>query len=475
MAAVKGIMSFSAVNRTACSGSFYSHPRVGSLTTRPVESSRFSPPWLSLQKLVGVRLCVNHEFFSAFGGIGLSFQDKAKKDLMVVLRVSPQEPIRAQENKRSSLDFKRLCREGKVESALEAMAEMEKNGVLVDSLDLVKLLQVCEVRKLVGAAKRVIDYAMRSLSEASTVVFNKLVLVYCKWGDTRTARSVFEQMPERDLDSWNRMLIGLAENGEGEEALAVFSRMKKDGVTPDGTTFLGIIMACGCLGEVKDGQKHFVSMSRDYGIIPSMEHYVAIVDLLGRARKIAEAQEFIANMPIEPSSVVRETLQKHFPIERKGKLDKRKSPSGSNDKSTRKVKYKPSWDRKNSHKRGEKKPAKIARKVPKGVIHVLATFNNTVVTVTDLRGQVFSSSSAGLFFEGTKRGTPFAAETAARDAIQMAAKQGFQRAEVMMKGPGLGRDAALRAIRRSGIFLSFIRDVTPMPHNGCRPPKKRRV
>jgi small subunit ribosomal protein S11 len=80
-----------------------------------------------------------------------------------------------------------------------------------------------------------------------------------------------------------------------------------------------------------------------------------------------------------------------------------------------------------------------------------------------------------LFFEGTKRGTPFAAETAARDAIQMAAKQGLQRAEVMIKGPGLGRDVALIAIRQSGIFLSFTRDVTPMPHNGCRPPKNRRV
>nr|AMP18860.1 ribosomal protein S11 [Sageretia filiformis] len=117
-----------------------------------------------------------------------------------------------------------------------------------------------------------------------------------------------------------------------------------------------------------------------------------------------------------------------------------------------------------------------APRIPKGVIHVQASFNNTIVTVTDVRGRVISWSSAGTCgFKGTRRGTPFAAQTAAGNAIRTVVDQGMQRAEVMIKGPGLGRDAALRAIRRSGILLSFIRDVTPMPHNGCRPPKKRRV
>nr|YP_010420142.1 ribosomal protein S11 [Nanocnide japonica]USG53611.1 ribosomal protein S11 [Nanocnide japonica] len=116
------------------------------------------------------------------------------------------------------------------------------------------------------------------------------------------------------------------------------------------------------------------------------------------------------------------------------------------------------------------------RRIPKGIIHVQASFNNTIVTVTDVCGRVISWSSAGTCgFKGTRRGTPFAAQTAAGNAIQTVVDQGMQRAEVIIKGPGLGRDAALRAIRRSGILLSFIRDVTPMPHNGCRPPKKRRV
>nr|YP_010283839.1 ribosomal protein S11 [Carallia brachiata]YP_010349543.1 ribosomal protein S11 [Carallia diplopetala]UKZ50993.1 ribosomal protein S11 [Carallia brachiata]UNW51324.1 ribosomal protein S11 [Carallia diplopetala] len=119
---------------------------------------------------------------------------------------------------------------------------------------------------------------------------------------------------------------------------------------------------------------------------------------------------------------------------------------------------------------------KNVRKIPKGVIYVQASFNNTIVTVTDVRGRVISWSSAGACgFKGTRRGTPFAAQNAAGDVIRTVVDQGMQRAEVMIKGPGLGRDAALRAIRRSGILLNFVRDVTPMPHNGCRPPKKRRV
>nr|YP_009164224.1 ribosomal protein S11 [Viscum minimum]AHZ58168.1 ribosomal protein S11 [Viscum minimum] len=114
-------------------------------------------------------------------------------------------------------------------------------------------------------------------------------------------------------------------------------------------------------------------------------------------------------------------------------------------------------------------------KIPKGVIHVQASFNNTIVTVTDIRGKVVSWSSAGTCFKGARKGTPFAAQTAAEKAIRTVVDRGMQRAEVMIKGPGLGRDASLRAIRRSGILLSFVRDVTPMPHNGCRPPKKRRL
>nr|AXZ97100.1 ribosomal protein S11 [Callistopteris apiifolia] len=119
---------------------------------------------------------------------------------------------------------------------------------------------------------------------------------------------------------------------------------------------------------------------------------------------------------------------------------------------------------------------KVKRRIPKGVIHIQASFNNTIVTVTDVRGQVVSWCSAGVCgFKGTRKSTPFAAQTATESAIHTSIDQGMEQAEVMISGPGPGRDTALRAIRRSGIILSFVRDVTPMPHNGCRPPKKRRV
>nr|YP_009522751.1 ribosomal protein S11 [Vicia sepium]AXQ37184.1 ribosomal protein S11 [Vicia sepium] len=129
-----------------------------------------------------------------------------------------------------------------------------------------------------------------------------------------------------------------------------------------------------------------------------------------------------------------------------------------------------------SRKTGRIGSRKHPRKIPKGVIYIQSSFNNTIVTVTDVRGRVISWSSAGSCgFKGTRRGTPFAALIAAGNAIQTVVDQGMQRADVMIKGPGLGREAALRGIYRSGIRLRVVRDVTPMPYNGCRAPKKRRV
>nr|UHJ17297.1 ribosomal protein S11 [Berberis dasystachya]UHJ17337.1 ribosomal protein S11 [Berberis dasystachya] len=136
--------------------------------------------------------------------------------------------------------------------------------------------------------------------------------------------------------------------------------------------------------------------------------------------------------------------------------------------------------RKNPRFTSRKSPRFTSRKsslrISKGVINIQASFNNTIVTVTDTQGQVVSWSSAGTCgFRGPRRGTPFAAQTATANAISIVIDQGMQEADVRIKGPGLGRDSALRAIRRSGIRLNCVMDVTPLPHNGCRPPKKRRV
>ncbi|MEM1309728.1 MAG: 30S ribosomal protein S11 [Cyanobacteria bacterium P01_D01_bin.71] len=119
---------------------------------------------------------------------------------------------------------------------------------------------------------------------------------------------------------------------------------------------------------------------------------------------------------------------------------------------------------------------KTKKNVPNGVAHIQSTFNNTIVTITDTNGGAVSWSSAGASgFKGAKKGTPFAAQTAADSAARRAMDQGMRQIEVMVSGPGAGRETAIRALQAAGLEITLIRDVTPIPHNGCRPPKRRRV
>jgi len=129
-------------------------------------------------------------------------------------------------------------------------------------------------------------------------------------------------------------------------------------------------------------------------------------------------------------------------------------------------------------KGGKKKTFKKKEKrvVHNGVVHVQATFNNTIVTITDNEGHVISWSSAGsLGFRGSRKGTPFGAQQAALTAANKATESGLRSVEVRVSGPGSGRESAVRALATAGLDVRTIRDTTPMPHNGCRPPKKRRV
>ncbi len=126
-----------------------------------------------------------------------------------------------------------------------------------------------------------------------------------------------------------------------------------------------------------------------------------------------------------------------------------------------------------TRKTGSKKQK---RNVPNGVAHIRSTFNNTIISITDPVGEVVSWASAGSSgFKGAKKGTPFAAQTAAESAGRKAMDQGMRQIEVMVSGPGSGRETAIRALQGSGLEITLIRDVTPIPHNGCRPPKRRRV
>lgn len=116
------------------------------------------------------------------------------------------------------------------------------------------------------------------------------------------------------------------------------------------------------------------------------------------------------------------------------------------------------------------------KKIERGQAHIQSTFNNTIVTLTDLAGNTLSWSTAGaLGFKGSKKSTPFAAQMAAEEAAKAAMEHGLKTVEVYVKGPGSGREAAIRALQTAGLEISLIKDITPIPHNGCRPPKRRRV
>ena len=116
------------------------------------------------------------------------------------------------------------------------------------------------------------------------------------------------------------------------------------------------------------------------------------------------------------------------------------------------------------------------KSIPSGKAYVQSTFNNTMVTLTDPQGNVIAWGSSGTAgFKGSRKGTPYAAQLAARDAARKAMEHGLRQVEVYVKGPGSGREAAIRSLQSSGLYVTSITDVTPIPHNGCRPPKKRRV
>lgn len=129
-----------------------------------------------------------------------------------------------------------------------------------------------------------------------------------------------------------------------------------------------------------------------------------------------------------------------------------------------------------AQKRKDKAKKRVVHVEPVGQVHIRASFNNIIISVTNSQGQVVSWSSAGkMGFRGSKKNTPYAAQMAAQDCAQKAYELGMRKAEVFVKGPGSGRESAIRTVQNTGIEVTMIKDVTPLPHNGCRPPKRRRV
>jgi len=129
-----------------------------------------------------------------------------------------------------------------------------------------------------------------------------------------------------------------------------------------------------------------------------------------------------------------------------------------------------------AQKKGHKAKRRERKSVPVGRAYIQSTFNNTIVTLTDPQGNVIAWGSSGTAgFKGSRKGTPYAAQLAARDAARRAMEHGLRQVDIYVKGPGSGREAAIRSLQSSGLYVTSIRDVTPIPHNGCRPPKRRRV
>jgi small subunit ribosomal protein S11 len=127
-------------------------------------------------------------------------------------------------------------------------------------------------------------------------------------------------------------------------------------------------------------------------------------------------------------------------------------------------------------KKGTRAKRRVKKNIERGAAHIRSSFNNTIVTITDTAGNALSWASAGgLGFRGSRKSTPFAAQTAAETAAKAAMEHGLKTVDVFVKGPGAGREAAIRALQAAGLEVTMIKDVTPIPHNGCRPPKRRRV
>ncbi|XXG80063.1 hypothetical protein AAC387_Pa09g1011 [Persea americana] len=193
---------------------------------------------------------------------------------------------------------------GKPGEAIKLFREMEEAGAKPNEVTVVAVLAACADLGALDLGKRVHEYSDSSGYRKNVRVCNTLIDMYIKCGCLEVAQKVFNEMQERTVVSWSVMIGGLAMHGRGEEALGLFSTMTRMGLRPNSVTFIGLLHACSHMGLLDEGRRYFASMTRDYNIIPQIEHYGCMVDLLSRAGLLQEAHEFIKNMPIKPNGVV---------------------------------------------------------------------------------------------------------------------------------------------------------------------------
>ncbi|XP_008785939.2 pentatricopeptide repeat-containing protein At3g29230 [Phoenix dactylifera] len=197
---------------------------------------------------------------------------------------------------------------GLAKEAMSLLDQMEDAGLEPDAAAIVSILAASAESGLLSLGRRIHAYVRSSKLRSATQVCNALVDMYSKCGCLDMACRIFDGMAEKDLVSWNSLVQGLAMHGHGEKALDLFARMKREGIRPDGVTFIGVLCACTHVGLIEEGQYYFSSMERDYGIVPQIEHYGCMIDLLGRGGLLNEAFDLTKSMPLEPNAIIWGTL-----------------------------------------------------------------------------------------------------------------------------------------------------------------------
>ncbi|KAG8378607.1 hypothetical protein BUALT_Bualt07G0003100 [Buddleja alternifolia] len=193
---------------------------------------------------------------------------------------------------------------GKPKEAIDLFTKMEEVGLKPNEVTVVAVLAACADLGALDLGSRIHEYSKKTGFYKNIQICNTLIDMYIKCGCLQAAHDVFESMKERTIVSWSTMIQGLAIYGKAEEALELFSKMIQTGMKPNGVTFISLLNACTHMGLVNEGHAFFTSMTKDYGVIPSIEHYGCMVDLLSRGGLLQEAHEFIKCMPIKPNAAI---------------------------------------------------------------------------------------------------------------------------------------------------------------------------
>lgn len=203
--------------------------------------------------------------------------------------------------------FDALCEQGKVREAVEVVEILEDKGYVVDLPRLLGLAKLCGETEALEEA-RVVHDCIAASSPSDVRFYDTIIEMYSGCGSIDDALNVFDEMPARSSETWCVMMRCLAKNGKGELAIDMFNRFKEEGNKPDKEMFKAVFSACASLGDINEGLLHFEAMYRDYGIIPSMELYVSVTEMLAASGHLDEALQFVERMMVEPSVEVWETL-----------------------------------------------------------------------------------------------------------------------------------------------------------------------